>query len=94
MRQLGTLKRYLKISADDARLYQAMRVRAFRARQQAKTKRIRHTRRRAYRDRSLARGVPPREGPTRGLVPSILGGLAAFIAGGRRKLELSLGGPT
>jgi hypothetical protein len=45
-RQLGTLKRYLKISADDARLYEAMRVKASRARQKAKTKRIRHTRRR------------------------------------------------
>ena len=45
-RQLGTLKRYLKISADDARLYEAMRVRASRARQKAKTKRIRRTRRR------------------------------------------------
>jgi len=45
-RQLGTLKRYLKISADDARHYQAMRVRALRARQKAKTKRIRRTRRR------------------------------------------------
>jgi hypothetical protein len=46
-RQLGTLKRYLKISTDDARPYQTMRVRAFRARQKAKTKRIRRTRRRA-----------------------------------------------
>jgi hypothetical protein len=45
-RQLGTLKRYLKISMDDARHYQAMRARAFRARQQAKTKGIRRTRRR------------------------------------------------
>jgi hypothetical protein len=50
-RQLGTLKRYLKkrylkISTDDARHYQTMRVRAFRARQKAKTKRIRRTRRR------------------------------------------------
>jgi hypothetical protein len=45
-RQLGTLKRYLKISADDARRYQTMRARAFRARQKAKTKRIRRTRRR------------------------------------------------
>src|SRR5262249_1285521 len=32
-RQLGTLKRYLKISADDARRYQTLRARAFRARQ-------------------------------------------------------------
>jgi hypothetical protein len=45
-RQLGTLKRYLKISTDDARHYQTMRVRAFRARQKAKTKRIRRTGRR------------------------------------------------
>ena len=45
-RQLGTLKRYLKISADEARHYQAMRTRAFRARQKAKTKRIRRTGRR------------------------------------------------
>jgi hypothetical protein len=45
-RQLGTLKRYLKISTDDVRRYQTMRVRAFRARQKAKTKRIRRTRRR------------------------------------------------
>jgi hypothetical protein len=45
-RQLGTLKRYLKISTDDARYYQTTRVRAFRARQKAKTKRIRRTRRR------------------------------------------------
>jgi hypothetical protein len=45
-RQLGTLKRYLKISTDDARRYQTMRVRAFRACQKAKTKRIRRTRRR------------------------------------------------
>jgi hypothetical protein len=35
-RQLGTRKRYLKISADDARRYQAMRTRAFRVRQKAK----------------------------------------------------------
>jgi hypothetical protein len=40
-RQLGTLKRYLKISTDDARRYQTLRARAFRARQKAKTKRIR-----------------------------------------------------
>ena len=45
-RQLGTLKRYLKISTDDARRYQTMRVRAFRARQKDKAKRIRRTRRR------------------------------------------------
>ena len=45
-RQLGTLKRYLKISADDAQLREAMHVRAVRARQKAKTKRIRRTRRR------------------------------------------------
>jgi hypothetical protein len=45
-RQLGTLKRHLKISSDDARYYQTMRVRAFRARQKAETKRIRRTRRR------------------------------------------------
>ena len=45
-RQLGTLKRYLKISADDARRYQAIRARAFRARQKAKAKRIRRTGRR------------------------------------------------
>ena len=45
-RQLGTLKRYLKISADDARRYQTLQARAFRARQKAKTKRIRRTRRR------------------------------------------------
>jgi hypothetical protein len=45
-RQLGTLKRYLKISANDARLDEAMRVRASRARQKAKTKKIRRTRRR------------------------------------------------
>jgi hypothetical protein len=44
-RQLGTLKRYLKISTDDARHYQTIRVRAVRARQKAKTKRIRRTRR-------------------------------------------------
>ena len=36
-RQLGTLKRYLKISTDDARRYQTMRVRAFRARQKDKS---------------------------------------------------------
>ena len=46
-RQLGALKRYLKISTDDTRRYQTMRIRAFRARQKAKTKRIRRTRRRA-----------------------------------------------
>ena len=45
-RQLGTLKRYLKISADDTRRYQTLRVRAFRARQKAKAKRIRPIRRR------------------------------------------------
>jgi hypothetical protein len=45
-RQLGTLKRYLKISTDDARRYQTMPGRAFRARQKDKTKRIRRTRRR------------------------------------------------
>src|SRR5215470_10395502 len=45
-RQLGALKRYLKISTDDTRRYQTMRIRAFRARQNAKTKRIRRTRRR------------------------------------------------
>jgi len=45
-RQLGTLKRYLKISADDTRRYQTMRVRTFRARQKDKAKRIRRTRRR------------------------------------------------
>jgi hypothetical protein len=45
-RQLGTLKRYLKISTDAARYYQTTRVRAFRAQQKAKTKRIRRTRRR------------------------------------------------
>ena len=45
-RQLGTLKRYLKISTDDTRRYQTMRVRAFRARQKDKAKRIRRTRRR------------------------------------------------
>ena len=45
-RQLGALKRYLKISTDDTRRYQTMRIRAFRARQKAKTKRIRRTRRR------------------------------------------------
>ena len=45
-RQLGTLKRYLKISTDDARRYQTMRVRAFRARQKDKANRIRRTRRR------------------------------------------------
>ena len=45
-RQLGTLKRYLKISTDDARRYQTLRARAFRARQKAKTKRIRPIRRR------------------------------------------------
>jgi hypothetical protein len=45
-RQLGTLKRYLKISTDDARPHQTMQTRAFRARQKAKTKRIRRTRRR------------------------------------------------
>ena len=45
-RQLGTLKRYLKISADDARRYQTLQARAFRARQKAKTKRIRPIRRR------------------------------------------------
>jgi hypothetical protein len=44
-RQLGTLKRQLKISADDARRYQVMRARAFRTRRKAKTKRIRRTRR-------------------------------------------------
>ena len=44
-RQLATLKRYLKISADDARRYQTLRARAFRARQKAKTKRIRPIRR-------------------------------------------------
>jgi hypothetical protein len=44
-RQLGTLKRYLKISTDDAR-YQTLRGRAFRARQKAKTKRNRPIRRR------------------------------------------------
>jgi hypothetical protein len=43
-RQLGTLKRYLEISTDDARRYETTRVRAFRARQKAKTKRIRRTR--------------------------------------------------
>jgi hypothetical protein len=45
-RQLGTLKRYLKISADDARLREAMRVKVVRARQKTNTKRIRRTRRR------------------------------------------------
>ena len=45
-RQLGTLKRYLKISTDDTRRYQTMRVRAFRARQKDKAKRIRRARRR------------------------------------------------
>jgi hypothetical protein len=45
-RQLGSLKRYLKISTDDARRYQTLRVRAFRARQKAKAKRIRPIRRR------------------------------------------------
>ena len=45
-RQLGTLKRYLKISTDDARRYQTLRARAFRAHQKAKTKRIRPIRRR------------------------------------------------
>jgi hypothetical protein len=45
-RQLGTLKRYLKTSTDDARCYQARRARAFRARQKAKAKRIRRTRQR------------------------------------------------
>ena len=45
-RQLGTLKRYLKISTDDTRRYQTMRVRTFRARQKDKAKRIRRTRRR------------------------------------------------
>jgi len=45
-RQLGTLKRDLKISTDDARNYQTMRARTFRTRQKAKTKRIRRTRRR------------------------------------------------
>jgi len=45
-RQLGTLKRYLKISAEDARGYQTTRARAFQARQKAKTKRIRRTGRR------------------------------------------------
>jgi hypothetical protein len=40
-RQLGALKHYLKISADDARRYQTMRSRAFRTRQKAKTKRVR-----------------------------------------------------
>jgi len=44
-RQLGTLKRDLKISTDDARNYQTMRARTFRTRQKAKTKRIRRTRR-------------------------------------------------
>src|SRR5215470_15502293 len=39
-RQLGALKRYLKISTEDARHYQATRVRAFRARQKDKAKRI------------------------------------------------------
>jgi hypothetical protein len=43
-RQLGTLKRDLKISADDARCYQ--RVRAFRARQKTKTKGTGRNRRR------------------------------------------------
>jgi hypothetical protein len=43
-RQLTTLKRYLKISTDDARRYQTLRARAFRARQKAKIKRIRYTR--------------------------------------------------
>jgi len=45
-RQLGTLKRYLKISTDDARHHQTIRVRAFRARQKDKAKRIRRARRR------------------------------------------------
>jgi hypothetical protein len=40
-RQLGTLKRYLKISTDEARRYRTLRARAFRALQKAKTKRIR-----------------------------------------------------
>lgn len=45
-RQLGTLKRYLKISSDDQRHYQTMQVRTVRARQKNKTKRIRRSRRR------------------------------------------------
>jgi hypothetical protein len=45
-RQLGALKRYLKISTDDARRYQTMRARGFRARKKAKSNKISRTRRR------------------------------------------------
>jgi hypothetical protein len=45
-RQLGTLKRYLKVSTDDARHYQTLRASTFRTRQKAKTKRIQRTPRR------------------------------------------------
>jgi hypothetical protein len=59
-RQLGTLKRYLKISTDDARDYQTIRVRAVRARQKAKVVVFVGE----FRGRPPARGVAPSGGPT------------------------------
>ena len=58
-RQLGALKRYLKISTDDTRRYQTMRIRAFRARQKAKPREF-VALVGEFRDRLLARGVAPR----------------------------------